>query len=71
MPTAEECICCAENHHVQQKMDAYNAQEGTVTKKCIIEHPGFQTVYLDQYVLETAYSQYNQQYGLAINNGNE
>lgn len=30
---------------------------------CITRHPGFQTVCLDIFVLETAYYQYRSQYG--------
>jgi len=30
---------------------------------CITTHPGFQSVCLDTFVLQTAYLQYRQQYG--------
>jgi len=39
--------------------------------KCISEHPGFEPVCLNTYVLQTAYYQYRQQYGLEVEDSNE
>ncbi|XP_063398773.1 P2X purinoceptor 7-like [Mytilus trossulus] len=58
MPKAEECICCQELRRVTEKME-----ELTTPVSCITNHPGFEPVCLNQYVLETAYFQYRQQYG--------
>lgn len=70
MPTAIECVCCAENNNVQGKMANYHAKTGKQLR-CITQHPGFHTVCLDEYVLDTAYSHYKQQYGQQIYNMNE
>ncbi|XP_052075875.1 uncharacterized protein LOC127713966 [Mytilus californianus] len=53
MPKAEECICCHELSRVTEKME-----ELPTPVSCITEHPGFEPVCLNQYVLETAYFQY-------------
>ena len=37
--------------------------ESSVSVECITEHPGFATVCLDVWVLQTAYYQYRQHYG--------
>ncbi|CAC5418551.1 unnamed protein product [Mytilus coruscus] len=58
MPTANECICCQELNRMTDKME-----ELPSPTQCITEHPGFEPVCLNQYVLETAYYQYRQQYG--------
>ena len=59
MPVVRECVCCKQIHQVVQKMDSYPHGE----LNCITAHPGFQTVCLDQDVMETAYYRYRQQYG--------
>ena len=59
MPTVKESVCCKEIGRVVEKMDSY---EGADDLDCITMHPGFRTVCLDLYVLETAYYQYRQQY---------
>ncbi|XP_071511575.1 uncharacterized protein [Diadema antillarum] len=58
MPSVQESICCKEINEIVEKMDSYNG-----SLDCITEHPGFLTVCLDEYVLETAYFQYHAQYG--------
>ena len=44
-------------------MEEYE-EEVALPLQCITEHPGFRSVCLDRYVLETAYYQYRQQYGM-------
>ena len=64
MPTARESICCKEVERVVGKMDGYaEGDEDASSLDCITSHPGFGTVCLDKWVLETAYYQYRQQYG--------
>ena len=57
MPTATESICCSEIDQVRKK------REGEVVVDCISIHPGFQTVCLDVWVLQTAYFNLRQHYG--------
>ena len=59
MPTLKECLCCQEIAQVVNKM-----RMTTVAMQCITDHPGFTTVCLDVWVLQTAYFQYQQQYGI-------
>ncbi|KAL3864440.1 hypothetical protein ACJMK2_006124 [Sinanodonta woodiana] len=54
--TVEECRCCKEISVISDKTKELNVD-------CIINHPGFLTVCLDEYVLEAAYYAYRQQYG--------
>lgn len=58
MPIARESVCCKEIDQVVQKMDEHEAP-----LKCITAHPGFNSVCLNRWVLDTAYYQYRQQYG--------
>ncbi|XP_060564870.1 P2X purinoceptor 7-like [Ruditapes philippinarum] len=62
MATAVECRCCCRVTRVSDKMDEHKTETGQGLS-CITAHPGFSTVCLDRYVLETAYLQYRQQYG--------
>ena len=54
MLSVDESVCCQEIREVSDKKGDY---------PCIIGHPGFQTVCLDPYVLQTAYFAYKQHYG--------
>lgn len=56
MPTGIECVCCREITQMVNK----KSPEGV---ECITLHPGFQSVCLDPWVLETAYYSYRQHYG--------
>ncbi len=56
MPTVEESICCEEIEKVKEKMELE-------TVCCITSHPGFQSVCLDVWVLQTAYYSLRQHYG--------
>ncbi|XP_022111657.1 uncharacterized protein LOC110990883 [Acanthaster planci] len=66
MPAVRESLCCKEINQVGQKMDNIEAD-----LNCITEHPGFYSVCLDQWVLETVYFQYRQQYGQGRHNATE
>lgn len=59
MPVAEECKCCQEYPQIRNKLDAL---PGTPLP-CITKHPGFNTVCLDVWVLQTAYYEYRERYG--------
>ena len=56
MPSAQECVCCREVYEVVSKTSSAGVD-------CIILHPGFETVCLDVWVLQTAYYSYRQHYG--------
>ena len=55
MPTLKESICCQEIAVLREKMTGHS--------ECITQHPGFRTVCLDIWVLQTAYFQYRQEHG--------
>ena len=56
MPTGEECVCCREIVQMANRVSSHKVE-------CIISHPGFRSVFLDPWVLETAYYTYRQHYG--------
>ncbi|XP_070202325.1 uncharacterized protein [Littorina saxatilis] len=58
MPTSVECVCCHDVRQIKQKLEGLDDQVG-----CITAHPGFRTICLDVYCLETAYYAYKQDYG--------
>ena len=58
MPTVTECVCCCD---IKQVEDVKNQLSDPVL--CITLRPGFYNVYLDIWVLQTAYNVYHQQYG--------
>ncbi|KAK7091503.1 hypothetical protein V1264_009174 [Littorina saxatilis] len=64
MGSIRECRCCQEI----PEMESLTVSTGV---GCITDHPGFRSVCLDHYVLETCYHWYNQQYGRAIQDANE
>ncbi|XP_052277756.1 P2X purinoceptor 7-like [Dreissena polymorpha] len=70
MDSEVESVCCREVENVDMKRDSFSS-ESQEALQCITEHPGFRTVCLDQYVLETAYYQYVQQYGQMHHQANE
>jgi len=45
----EECFCCLEMERCREKMEVIEMED-----TCITEHPGFENVCLDKWVLETA-----------------
>jgi hypothetical protein len=62
MPTVLQCVCCKEISKVTDVIEELN--DGQLT--CITSHPGFDPVCLNTYVLQTAYCQYRQQYGVEV-----
>ena len=50
-----ECVCCREIQPILNKIEALETPV-----LCITEHPGFNTVCLDVWVLQTSYYQYRQ-----------
>lgn len=63
MPSGRECVFCSEVPQVLEKRDdARTLYHQAQPYRCITEHPGFQSVCLDVHVLQTAWSQYKQQY---------
>ena len=58
MESARECLCCREVERILLKQEQDN-----VTEECITLHPGFSPVYLNIWVLQTAYFNYRTQYG--------
>lgn len=58
METGRECLCCKEVPKIIDKMNQMD-----IPVKCITEHPGFEAVCLNVWVLQTAYFQYRQHYG--------
>ncbi|XP_054770601.2 uncharacterized protein LOC129278479 [Lytechinus pictus] len=60
MPTVKESVCCKEVEMIIRKMNAFEAEQYGLN--CITEHPGFQPVCLNKYVLETALYQFLQEF---------
>ena len=52
MPLPGKCRCCAEINVISDLLEKDGVQ-------CITDHQGFKPVYLNPYVLKTAYNQYN------------
>ncbi|XP_061908112.1 P2X purinoceptor 7-like [Entelurus aequoreus] len=65
METVAECVCCRELDAVARTMEEKRVET------CIIDHPGFPSVCLDEWVLQTAYYAYQQQYGVLQQQQNE
>ena len=59
MNTSSECVCCKEISVVCGKIN----ELGDSSIHCITEHPGFEGVCLNVWVLQAAYYQYRQHYG--------
>ena len=58
MPTVDESVCCREITVVADRSD----QEEASQDGCITHHPAFQSVCLDEWVLEVAYLAFQQHY---------
>ena len=56
MPSSAECVCCKEIDRVVAKIG--EATDNSIT--CITGHPGFESVCLNVWVLQAAYSLYKQ-----------
>ena len=59
--TTRECVCCKELVKVVD-----NINEVDSTMECITEHPEFAALCLNVCVLQTAYFQYRQEYGIVL-----
>ena len=59
----EECTCCSEfSQFCDKNREAVETGEVAEAPVCITQHPGFQAVCLNKWVLQTAWYQYKQQY---------
>ena len=59
MDNNEECKCCAEIPQIRDKNEeAIKRNVVEEVPSCIIQHPGFEAVCLNQWVLQTAWFQY-------------
>ncbi|XP_046863461.1 P2X purinoceptor 7-like [Xenia sp. Carnegie-2017] len=66
MDNNEECLCCKEISNICDKnLEAVETNETTEVPLCITQHPGFEPVCLNRWVLQTAWYQYKQQYEVA------
>ncbi len=62
MPDEISSICCCEVEKVWAKVDDY-VTRSRESIHCITEHPGFDGVALNPWVLETAYRDYKNRFG--------
>ena len=62
MPTDPECMCCQEIHQVLDELQHVRAPNDSDPAGCILDHPGFNAVCLNIWVLETAWLQYRSEY---------
>ena len=63
MERPEACICCQEIKAVQNKIiEAVTSGECQEQPTRITQHPGFHSVCINRWVLQTAWYQYKQQY---------
>lgn len=64
MDREEECACCHEIEQVANKnQEVIEATKPAQPFSCITDNPGFHTVCLDRWVLQSAWLCYKQQYG--------
>lgn len=61
MQHPHDCVCCREYPEVDAKVADWNEESGEEVT-CITKHPGFETVCLDRWTLETAYYTYRQNF---------
>ena len=72
MERVEESICCQEVDAVRNKILADIMEERLQAEpRCIVQHPGFEAVCLNIWVVQTAWLQYKQQYGSSAYEGPE
>ena len=62
MPTLTECVCCQSIDKVKLKCQELEEVE-LPPVQCIVQHPGFSSVCLDVWVLQTVYNEYRQAHG--------
>ncbi|XP_068670564.1 uncharacterized protein [Montipora foliosa] len=66
----EENVCCREIEEIQRKnLEAVEIEHLGAPPDCIVQHPAFQTVCLNHWVLQAAWLQYKQQYGTSAYEG--
>ncbi|XP_067026011.1 uncharacterized protein [Acropora muricata] len=66
MNSINECVCCQEiDKMVETCQSIVSDGDSDCPPQCITQHPGFQPVCTNKYVLRTAWTQYKQQYGNA------
>ena len=63
MVTEVERKCCQEIDQVTTKLAEAAVFTGQPAPTCITQHPGFRSVCLDVWVLQTAWHQYVKEYG--------
>ena len=67
MDSNEECKCCTEIKEMRGKNEeVVEHKEAKEVPLCITQHPGFEAVCLNHWVLQAAWYQYKQQYGEAF-----
>ena len=72
MEREEESICCQEVDAVRNKiLEDVMEEQLQAEPRCIVQHPGFEAVCLNVWVLQTAWLQYKQQYGSSAYEGPE
>ena len=72
MEREEESICCQEVDAVRKKnLEDVMEEQLQAELRCIVQHPGFEAVCLNVWVLQTAWLQYKQQYGSSAYEGPE
>ena len=63
MERAEACTCCQEIEQVKNKLiEAVTSGECQEEPPCITQHPGLHPVFINRWLLQTAWYQYKQQY---------
>ena len=72
MKREEESICCQEVDAVRNNIfEDVRGERLQAEPRCIKQHPGFEAVCLNVWVLQTAWLQYKQQYGSSAYEGPE
>ena len=62
MPTDPECVCCQEIQQVLDELQRVRAPNDVDPSGCILDHPDFNAVCMNVWVLETAWLQYLSEY---------
>ena len=61
MNSINECVCCQEiDKMVETCQSTVSVGDSDCPPHCITQHPGFQPVCFNKYVLRTAWTQYKQ-----------
>ena len=54
---------------IKKKLEAVTGEALQAEPRCVVQHPGFEAVCLNVWVLQTTWLQYMQQYGPSTNEG--